>query len=85
MSIIVDNISYIYEKGTGFERQALKNVSCAIEDGEFIGLGYGYKLYNLKKDISQQENLADKYPKKLGEMINRFEYLKSTTNKVTRY
>lgn len=24
MSIIVDNISYIYEKGTGFERQALK-------------------------------------------------------------
>lgn len=55
------------------------------EDGEFIGLGYGYKLYNLKKDISQQENLADKYPKKLGEMINRFEYLKSTTNKVTRY
>ena len=31
MSIIVDNISYIYEKGTGFERQALKNVSCAIE------------------------------------------------------
>ena len=38
MSIIVDNISYIYEKGTGFERQALKNVSCAIEDGEFIGL-----------------------------------------------
>ena len=56
-----------------------------MEDGEFIGLGYGYKLYNLKKDISQQENLADKYPKKLGEMINRFEYLKSTTNKVTRY
>ena len=38
MSIIVDNISYIYEKGTGFQRQALKNVSCAIEDGEFIGL-----------------------------------------------
>lgn len=38
MSIIVDNISYIYEKGTGFERQALKNVSCAIENGEFIGL-----------------------------------------------
>ena len=38
MSIIVDNIRYIYEKGTGFERQALKNVSCAIENGEFIGL-----------------------------------------------
>ena len=52
MSIIVDNISYIYEKGTGFERQALKNVSCAIEDGEFIGLightGSGKStLYNI--------------------------------------
>ena len=38
MSIIVDNISYIYEKGTGFERQALKNVSCAIEDGNLSDL-----------------------------------------------
>lgn len=38
MSIIVDNINYTYEIGTGFERQALKNVSCAIKDGEFIGL-----------------------------------------------
>ena len=45
MSIIVDNISYIYEKGTGFERQALKNVSCAIEDGEFIGLLKGHLHY----------------------------------------
>lgn len=55
------------------------------EEGDFIGLGYGYKLYNLKKDIGQRENVAAKYPKKLGELINRFEYLKSTTNKVTRY
>lgn len=47
------------------------------EDGDFIGLGYGYKLYNLKSDIGQQENLAEKYPKKLGELINRFEYLKA--------
>ncbi len=38
MSIIVDNISYTYEIGTGFERQALKNVSCVIDNGEFIGL-----------------------------------------------
>ena len=45
------------------------------EDGDFIGLGYGYKLYNLKSDIGQQKNLAEKYPKKLGELINRFEYL----------
>ncbi len=38
MSIIVDKINYTYEIGTGFERQALKNISCVIEDGEFIGL-----------------------------------------------
>lgn len=31
MSIIVDKISYTYEIGTGFERQALKEVSCVIE------------------------------------------------------
>ncbi|MGN0318469.1 MAG: energy-coupling factor transporter ATPase [Lachnospira sp.] len=38
MSIIVDRVSHIYEAGTGFERIALNNISCAIEDGEFIGL-----------------------------------------------
>lgn len=38
MSIIVDNINYVYEIGSGFEKQALKNVSCVIEKGEFIGL-----------------------------------------------
>ena len=38
MSIIVDKISYTYEIGTGFERQALKEVSCVIKKGEFIGL-----------------------------------------------
>lgn len=38
MSIIVDKISYTYEVGTGFERQALKDVSCCIEKNEFIGL-----------------------------------------------
>ena len=55
------------------------------EDGEFIGFGYGYKLYNLKEDISQQNNLAEKYPELLGKLINRFEYLKGHTDKVTRY
>ena len=38
MSIIVDNICYSYDVGTRFERQALKNISCVINDGEFIGL-----------------------------------------------
>ena len=45
----------------------------------------GYELYNLKKDIGQQNNVAAKYPAKLNELIERFEYLKGNTNKVTVY
>lgn len=38
MSIVLDNISYTYSKGTPFERQALKNVSLSIEKGEVIAI-----------------------------------------------
>lgn len=38
MSIIADKISYIYDRGSGNETYALKDVSFAIEDGDFIGL-----------------------------------------------
>lgn len=38
MSIIADKINYTYDTGSGQETYALKNVSFAIEDGEFIGL-----------------------------------------------
>lgn len=38
MSIIVDNINYTYEIGSGFEKHALKNINCVINKGEFIGL-----------------------------------------------
>lgn len=38
MSIKVENVSYIYGIGSGFEKQALKNVNLEIQDGEFIGL-----------------------------------------------
>ena len=38
MSIIVENLTYIYDKGTPFETLALENVSIKIETGEFIGL-----------------------------------------------
>lgn len=38
MSLMIKNLNYTYEIGSGFEKQALKNVSCVIEDGEFIGL-----------------------------------------------
>lgn len=38
MSIILDKVNYTYEIGSGFEKHALKNISCVIEKGEFIGL-----------------------------------------------
>ena len=38
MSIILDNISCVYEQGTPREVYALKNISLEITDGTFIGL-----------------------------------------------
>ena len=38
MSIILDKVNYVYEIGSGFEKHALKDASCVIEKGEFIGL-----------------------------------------------
>ena len=38
MSLILDKIEYFYGKGTAFETPALKKISLAIPDGEFIGL-----------------------------------------------
>lgn len=38
MSIILDKINYIYSEKTAYERQALKQISLKIEDGEFIGI-----------------------------------------------
>lgn len=38
MSIILDKINYVYNGGTAYEKQALKDVNLQIRDGEFIGL-----------------------------------------------
>lgn len=38
MPIIVDNVTYIYGKGTPFEKMALKGVSVTINEGEFVGI-----------------------------------------------
>lgn len=38
MSICVENVSYIYGKGTPFEKAALSNVNLTIEKGEFVGI-----------------------------------------------
>ena len=44
-----------------------------------------YKLYNLKEDIGQQQNVAGKYPKKVQELIGEFEALKVSTGKKTKF
>ena len=38
MSILLDKVSYCYGEGTAYQVQALKEVSLAIEDGQFIGI-----------------------------------------------
>jgi energy-coupling factor transport system ATP-binding protein len=38
MSILVKNLSYIYMKGTPFEKRALDNVNLKIEHGEIVGI-----------------------------------------------
>ncbi len=38
MSIQIKNLSYIYDEGLSFEKQALQNVSLTIEEGEIVGI-----------------------------------------------
>jgi ABC-type cobalt transport system, ATPase component len=38
MSIVVEELSYIYMKGTPFEKLALSNINLKIENGEFAGI-----------------------------------------------
>lgn len=38
MSIKVENLSYVYMKGTPFEKKALDNINIDIDDGEFLGI-----------------------------------------------
>mgnify|MGYP002678066320 CR=1 FL=1 len=37
MALILDKVNYTYEAGSGFEKHALKDVSCAIDKGRLIG------------------------------------------------
>lgn len=38
MSIILDHVSYIYEKGTPLEVRALDDINLVIPDGQFLGI-----------------------------------------------
>lgn len=55
------------------------------EEANFSGLGNCYQLYNVKEDVSQLHNLATKEPRRLRQMMMRFEQLKRQTGKITNY
>ena len=38
MSIILNNVNYVYGEGTSQEVNALKNINLTIKDGQFIGI-----------------------------------------------
>ena len=38
MSIIIENLSYVYSPKTPFEHKALDNISLTVEDGDFLGV-----------------------------------------------
>ncbi len=38
MSIIIENLTHIYMRGTPFEKKALDNVSITIDEGQFVAL-----------------------------------------------
>ena len=38
MSIIIENLTHVYMKGTPFEKKAINNANITIKDGEFVAL-----------------------------------------------
>ena len=55
------------------------------EEAAFAGNSNCYQLYNVKEDIGQQVNLAEKEPKRLRQMMMTFERLKRETGKITNF
>jgi energy-coupling factor transport system ATP-binding protein len=38
MSILVKNLSYVYDQGLAFEKKALSDISFTVDDGEIVGI-----------------------------------------------
>ncbi len=55
------------------------------EEAAFVGFSNGYQLYNVKEDVGQRVNLAEKEPRRLRRMMMRFEQLKRETGKRTDF
>lgn len=47
MSLKLENVSYIYEKGTTSETAAIKNVNLEIEKGEFIADNRAHRFWQI--------------------------------------
>lgn len=63
----------------------------AYRQGDWImippypGISKQYELYQIKQDPEQKNNLADKDPRRVRQMMMRMEQLKRETGKVTNY
>lgn len=57
----------------------------SADSENFSGLGLCYRLYNYREDIGQQNNLAEKEPVRLRQMMMTFEKLKRETGKQTNF
>ena len=55
------------------------------EEAEFAGFSDCYQLYNVKEDPGQRNNLATREPRRLRQMMMRFEQLKRETGKKTNF
>ena len=61
MSIEINHLTHIYNKGTPFEKRALIDINLKINDGEFIGL-IGHTGSGKLKYIRQKVGLVFQYP-----------------------
>jgi len=59
---------------------AAKNKFVNIE----LGNDKNFQLYNLKEDIGQQNNVAERQPEKLKEMVEAFKAIRGTNYSKTQ-
>ena len=72
-------------------KAVIKNDWKAVQLTKPYGDGQTWKLYDIKNDLSEKQNLADKYPDLLKEMIKEWEdyaqsvgYIKSSEKKTVQ-
>ncbi len=84
--LIIEGMNnYAYREGDWVMIPPYPTRRSSYENDNFAGLGLSYQLYNIKEDIAQQNNLAEKEPQRLRQMMMTFEKLKRETGKKTNF